>query len=150
MLVYAALLNQEYGLPVVPVLVLSYDKPRKVCGQEYIIEVRGREYLRLNWHVVQLNRLDWREYVKRPNPAAAALMAKMGIRPEDRVRVKLEITRLIATFQLDTKKMEIISGFVETYLSLTAREEREYRPGGHHIMEMPNNIIGIMKMNIRR
>lgn len=127
MLLYAALLTQEYHLPVVPILLLSYDQPCDIREPDrYIINVHGQEYLRLKWHVVQLNRLNWRDFVKRQNPATAVLMAKMGIKPEDRVRVKLEITRVIATLRLNPDKMRVISTFMGTYLQLSDKEEHEY------------------------
>ena len=46
---------------------------------------------------MQLNRLDWRAYLRQPNPMAAALMAKMRIEPQDRPKVKVECLRLLAT-----------------------------------------------------
>jgi len=65
----------------------------------------------------------WRDFARRPNPAAAALMARMNIRPEDRVKAKLQILRLLATMRLDLEKMNLIAGFVENYLTLTTKEE---------------------------
>ena len=35
--------------------------------------------LDFTYRVIQLNRLNWRDFVRRPNPVASALMAKMGI-----------------------------------------------------------------------
>lgn len=49
-------------------------------------------------------------------------MAKMNIAPEERPRVKLECLRLLATLQLDPARMQLISGFVDTYLRLSANE----------------------------
>lgn len=51
-------------------------------------------------------------------------MAKMKIGPEDRPRVKSECLRLMATLKLDRARMRLISGFVDTYLRLSAEEER--------------------------
>ena len=41
----------------------------------------------------------------------------------DRTRVKLECLRLLATLQLNPAKMQLISGFIDTYLRLSAEEE---------------------------
>ncbi|HEY3864298.1 MAG TPA: DUF4351 domain-containing protein [Verrucomicrobiae bacterium] len=41
---------------------------------------------------------------------------------EERPRVKLECLRLLATLKLDPAKMRLISGFVDSYLRLTAQE----------------------------
>ena len=64
--------------------------------------------LDFHYHVVQLNRLNWRDFAKRENPVASAwmaTMAKMRIAPEDRPRVKLECLRMIARLKLNKAKM---------------------------------------------
>src|SRR5205085_2937430 len=73
------------------------------------------------------NRLSWRDFVSQPNPVASALMAKMQIAPEERSHVKLECLRLMATLHLDPARMQLISGFVDTYLRLTAEEQRQFQ-----------------------
>ena len=75
------------------------------------------------FRVVQLNRLDWRNFVERTNPLAAALMAKMLMEPSDRPRVKLASLNLLAKLQLDPARRQLISGFVDTYLRLTMEEQ---------------------------
>lgn len=49
---------------------------------------------------------------------AAALLSKMGFREEEKVLVKLEFLRLLARLKLDPARMELITGFFETYLKL--------------------------------
>ncbi len=123
MFLYAAWLVERYGLPVWPVLVTSYAHPQTVEPERYEMTIRGRVILTFRYDVVQLNRLHWRDYLKRPNPAAAALMARMKIAPADRVRVKAEIFRVLLTLRLRPEKSQLILGFVETYLELSAQEE---------------------------
>lgn len=50
-------------------------------------------------------------------------MAKMRIDKSDRPLVKAECLRLLVTLQLNPAKMQLISGFVDTYLNLTQQEE---------------------------
>src|SRR5207249_4080779 len=71
-------------------------------------------------------RLNWRDFVRKPNPVASALMAKMQIAAEDRPRVKLECLRLLATLRLNPAKMQAISGFVDTYLELNRKEAKRF------------------------
>ena len=123
MFLYAAGLIERYGLPVWPVLLTSYTQPRQVAPDCYEMTVRGRRIILFNYELVQLNRLNWRDYLKLPNPAATALMVRMNIAPADRVRVKSEILRLLLTMRLRPEKADLILGFVETYLELTAKEE---------------------------
>jgi len=79
--------------------------------------------LEFHFRVVQLNRLDWREFIRKPNPAVAALLGRMNIAPRDRVKVKLQVLRLLVTFRLDRDKMDLIAGLMDQYLDLNAAEE---------------------------
>jgi hypothetical protein len=127
LLCYAVRLMEEYGLPVYPILLTSYDRPTAPEPDRFVMEVRGLRVVDFRFRVVQLNRLNWRAFVRLKNPAATALMAKMRIKPEDRVRVKLQVLRLLATLRLDRKKMDLIAGFVDAYLALTTQEELALR-----------------------
>src|SRR5262249_35010655 len=71
--------------------------------------------------------LDWRDFVRRENPVASALMVRMRIAPEDRPRVKLECIRLLATLRLNPARTQLILGFVDTYLGLSEEEEMSYQ-----------------------
>ena len=88
-----------------------------------MIEFPDRQVLKFDYQVVQLNRLDWRDFLKQKNPVAAALMAKMRIDPVDRPKVKAECLRLLVSLQLNPAKMQLISGFVDSYLCLNSNEK---------------------------
>jgi flagellar biosynthesis/type III secretory pathway protein FliH len=53
-------------------------------------------------------------------------MAKMQIAPDERAKVKLECLRLMLTLKLDPARMQMISGFIDSYLKLGAHEHREF------------------------
>ncbi|HUK90515.1 MAG TPA: hypothetical protein VLZ81_08970 [Blastocatellia bacterium] len=80
--------------------------------------------LEFHYHVVQLNRLNWRDFAKKASFVASALMAKMRIAPEDRPRVKLECLRMIARLKLNKAKM--YSLFCGYYLRLNPEEQVAY------------------------
>jgi hypothetical protein len=54
-------------------------------------------------------------------------MAKMQIAPEDRPKVKAQCLRLLITLRLDPAKMQLISGFIDTYLNLNESEEQVFQ-----------------------
>jgi hypothetical protein len=54
------------------------------------------------------NRLNWLDFVRKPNPVASALMTKMRIAPGDRPRVKLECLRMLATLKLDKARATLM------------------------------------------
>ncbi|MEO0646637.1 MAG: DUF4351 domain-containing protein, partial [Cyanobacteria bacterium J06650_10] len=103
--------------------VFSYEKPKVVALDTFNVAFPDFSVLQFNYRVIQLNRLNWRDFLAKENPIAAALMAKMQIAPEDRPKVKAECLRLLVTLKLDPARMQLIIGFVDTYLKLTPAEE---------------------------
>jgi len=127
MFTYFARLHQKFALPVYPMVIFSYDRPQKEAIRQYKIEFPDLIVLEFNYQVVQLNRLHWRDFLNQANPVAAALMAKMKIAPRDRAKVKAQCLRLLVTLRLDAARMQLISGFVDTYLNLNSFEEIEFQ-----------------------
>ena len=124
---YFARLHEKYALPIYPVVLFSYDYPRRREPSQYRVAFPGFTVNQFRYRVIQLNRLNWRDYMRQPNPVASALMAKMQIAPKERPKVKLECLRLLATLRLSPAKMHLISGFVDTYLKLTAAEQLAFQ-----------------------
>ncbi|BBD62475.1 hypothetical protein NIES2109_53190 [Nostoc sp. HK-01] len=124
---YFARLYEKYGLPVYPIALFSYDRPKKVEQDFHQVAFPNKVVLQFNYDVIQLNRLNWREYLQQQNPVASALMAKMNIAPQDRPRVKSECLRLLATLQLDPARMQLISGLIDSYLRLNAQENEIFQ-----------------------
>jgi len=50
----------------------------------------------------------------------------MNIAAKDRPRVKLECLRLLTTLRLDPARMQLVSGFVDTYLRLNTEEQLRF------------------------
>ena len=124
---YFSRLHEKYNLPIYPVVVFSYDKPQKPAESSYHLEFPDFKVLEFNYRVLQLNQLNWRDFLNQPNPVASALMAKMQISTEDRPKVKAECLRLLVTLKLDPAKMQLISGFIDTYLNLDESEEQIFQ-----------------------
>jgi len=141
---YFARLYEKYQLPVYPVVVFSYDSPQRQEVNLHQVAFPNKVVLDFNYDVIQLNRLNWRDFVRQPNPVASALMAKMNMAPADRPRVKLECLRLLATLKLDPARMQLISGFVDTYLRLNAQEEELFQRELDKIE--PNEQEGVMQI----
>ena len=127
MFFYFARLHQVYRQRIYPIAIFSYDQPQKEAKSSYSVEFPDFKVLDFRFKAIQLNRLDWRDYVDRANPVAAALMAKMSIASSDRPKVKAECLRLMVTLKLNPAKSRLISKFVDTYLRLNAKEEGEFR-----------------------
>jgi len=87
---YFARLHEKHGLPVYPVALLSYDAPKTPEPDHYAVVFPDREILSFRFRAIQLNRLNWRDFLNQPNPVASALMAKMAFEPNERPRVKAQ------------------------------------------------------------
>jgi hypothetical protein len=120
---YFCSLFLRYNRPIYPIVVFSYDSPQRLDKSDFVIDFPDKQVLHFDYSIVQLNRLNWRDFLQQKNPVAAALMAKMKIDPKDRPTVKAQCLRLLVTLKLDPAKMQLISGFVDTYLRLNSKEE---------------------------
>ncbi len=124
---YFARLLEKHDKPVYPIVLFSYNEPLRLEASSYRIALSDKIVLDFNYEVIQLNQLNWYDFVQRPNPVASALMTKMKVAPEDRVRVKLECLRMLVGLGLDPARMQLISGFVDTYLTLNEVEQQSFQ-----------------------
>jgi hypothetical protein len=108
---YFSRLYDKYALPVYPIVIYSFDRPKEKQPSCFEVRFPDLKVLRFSYIVIQLNRLDWRRFLKHSNPVAAALMAKMGIAPTDRVSVKLECLRSLARLKLVEAKEGLVRDF---------------------------------------
>ena len=124
---YFARLHEKYDLPIYPVVIFSFDEPKRAEPQNYSVIFGDLKVLEFQFVAIQLNRLNWRDFLTQPNPVAAALMSKMNIPTDERPQVKAECLRLLATLKLDPARMQLISGFVDTYLRLDDTEKQVFQ-----------------------
>jgi predicted transposase/invertase (TIGR01784 family) len=124
MFFYFARLHQKHLQRIYPIVVFSFDEPKRAEKDAYSVEFPELKVLDFRFKSIQVNRLNWRDYLTQQNPVAIALMAKMRIAKEDRPKVKAECLRLLVTLRLDPAKTRLISRFVDTYLRLDSREEK--------------------------
>ncbi len=124
---YFARLYEKYDLPIYPVVIFSFDEPKRAEASNHSVKFSDLNVLDFNFKAIQLNQLSWRDYLTQQNPVAAALMAKMNIAVEERPQVKAECLRLLITLKLDPARMQLISGFVDVYLRLNAEENQSFK-----------------------
>jgi predicted transposase YdaD len=121
---YFCYLTANYPIPVYPIALFSFPAPLRPEPTSYKVKVGDSRIVNFRYKVVQLNRLNWRDFIRSENPIASALMAKMRFDVADRPLVKLQCLRLFATLRLDEDKQSVITEFINTYLKLTAAETR--------------------------
>lgn len=107
----------------------------------YQVAFPDKIVLEFNYAVIQLNQLNWRDFLRQQNPVASVLMAKMNIAPEELPRVKFECLRLLATLRLNPARMQLISGFIDTYLKLNTVEEEIFRTDINQIAPEEQEVV---------
>ena len=120
---YFARLFDKYELKIYPIALFSFDEPLRPEPHIYSVDFPNKRVLHFDFDVIQLNTLEWSDFLSRPNPVASALMAKMKIAPEDRPIVKAECLRMMVNLGLDEARTQLLSGFVDTYLTLDTMEQ---------------------------
>ncbi len=123
---YFLRLYDKYRLPVFPVAIMSYGSPKEAAPDVFRVGFGGVTTVTFNYVVIQLNRLDWRDFEEQPNPVACALMAKMRMAKTERAEVKLAALSKLTELELNPAQTNIISAFVDTYLSLNEQEQSEF------------------------
>lgn len=123
---YYSLLLERHNLPVYPIALFSYSTPQTRAPSIYSVRFPDFVPLRFRFRTIQLNRFEWKDFVRRENPVAAALMSRMRIRKQDRPAVKVACLRLLAGLGLDRARTMFVSRFVDQYLRLDSDEERRF------------------------
>src|SRR5258708_39646489 len=121
---YFAQLHERHNLPVYPVALFTFPTPKTKQEGSYRVAFPDRVVLDFQYRVIQLNQLKWREFARKDNPVASALMAKMEIAPGERPRVRLACVRMLGKLRLEKRKMQVVLGFIDSYLRLTPEEEK--------------------------
>jgi predicted transposase YdaD len=124
---YFARFYDFYNTPIYPIALCSYTTPRQPAASRHQVVLIDQIVLHFQYQVVQLNRLDWRDYLQSDNPVAAALMARMPVANADRWRVKAACMRLLAGQQLNGTQRRLIGQFVDQYLPLNKSQEAAFR-----------------------
>ncbi|WP_407270359.1 Rpn family recombination-promoting nuclease/putative transposase [Radiobacillus sp. PE A8.2] len=146
MYLYFSLLYNKYRKPILPIAIFSYDDYRNE-QDTYTMEFPFFHVLTFKYLMVELRKINWRNYIEYNNPVAAALLSKMGYTEKERVQVKKEFLRMIVKLEINPAKSELINGFFESYLSLNEKEEeqlmkeiKELSPQeGEPILQLPNS-----------
>ena len=115
-----------HGPAVYPIALFSH-RSRKPEPEGHAISLPGLQVVQFRYRVVQLARLHWRDFLARPNPAAAALMSRMGMESEERPLVKAACWRMLAGLGLEERQMRVVARFVQNYLPLDRRGEKLFR-----------------------
>ena len=83
---YFTTLWDRYHLPIYPIAIFSFPG-QKLQPQSFSMKFHDLTVVEFRYTTLQLNRLNWSEYLDKPNPVASALMARMKIRKRDQWRL---------------------------------------------------------------
>ncbi|HEY3864299.1 MAG TPA: hypothetical protein VGO59_20700 [Verrucomicrobiae bacterium] len=74
---YFARLHEKHALPIYPIVLFSHDS-HVPEPDHYEVGFPDMAVMKFDYRVIQLGLMKWRDCMRRPNPVASALMAKMG------------------------------------------------------------------------
>lgn len=117
-------LDAKYNRPIYPIVLLGAESTQPIETNSYRVDFIDRRVLDFNFVAIQLYRLNWRDFLQRRNPVAAALMPTMKVQPVDRPVVKAECLRLLTNLRLESQHVQVITPFIDSYLSLSPAEDQ--------------------------
>ena len=123
---YYCNLYLKHRLKILPVAVLAHDI-KKDEPDNFNIDFPFFNVLDFNFMQLCLKKLDWKEYLRKENPAVAALMSKMDYTEEEKKQVKKEFLRMMLKLEIDEGRMEILTTFMDTYIGLEPEQEEEIK-----------------------
>ena len=121
---YFSLLYNKIKKPIIPIAIFGYEESWE--KSKFSMQFSDLEILRFNYLTLHLRKQNWRNFIMKNNPVAAALLSKMGYNKDERVQVKLEFFKTLARLKLDREKTNLLLGFFESYLKLTEEEEATF------------------------
>ncbi|WP_404452243.1 Rpn family recombination-promoting nuclease/putative transposase [Virgibacillus necropolis] len=125
---YFSLLYNKYRKPILPIAIFSYNEHRYEQN-EFMIKFPFFHVLTFNFLMLELKKMNWRDYIQSNNPVAAALLSKMGYTEKERVQVKKEFLQMLVKMEMNPAKTSLINGFFESYLRLNKWEEEGINGG---------------------
>jgi hypothetical protein len=143
MLEYLVLDWRDFDLPVYPIAVLSSPEPNPFAVSPVRLRVRGEEILFFRYAVIDLGRLEAREYAKKLNAAAMALSSRMRTDPTGKVDLALDFIRSASTAGIGEMELDAASRFFFAYKRFSREEglklQRELGRIGD--MEIPKEVL---------
>src|SRR5690625_1336185 len=103
---YFSLLYNKYQKTIIPIAVFSYEENWE--KGTFTMKTPFIHVLDFHYKTLHLRKKNWKDYIQSDNPAAAALLSKMGYQEEKRIQVKKEFS--------DDCPNETGSGKRKTYL----------------------------------
>lgn len=124
---YYALLRLRHKLPVFPIVVYLAPGAGGLVEETYKEILFGRELLLFRYGAVGLPDLSADDYVEQDNPLAPALSALMRPGATGRALRRALSLRQDAVREVDEARRSLLINIIETYLTLDAEEEAEFR-----------------------
>lgn len=132
-LYFSRLVEENPGKRIIPIALFSYDDKNKQEPTTYEMRFPFLDVLHFNYLTVELNKLNWRDFIRQNNPLAGVLMSRMGYTEDEKIEVKKEFLRMLVRSELDPARNHELTTFFETYLKLTDAEENVLKEEVRHL-----------------
>ncbi len=143
MLEYLLLDWRDFDLPVYPIAVLSHPEVGPCSSGSLRLTIRNEDILSFRFAVVDLGRLEAREYARKPNAAAMALSSRMRMDPAEKVALAVDFVRSAGAAKLDRKESDAVSRFFFAYQEFGEEEGLKLRSelGRIEGMDIPRDVL---------
>jgi hypothetical protein len=124
MFIYFGRLYEKYRRKILPIALFSYNTKEEE-PDHFSMDFPFLQVVDFHYLIVQLKKENWRNYIRQDNPAAAALLCKMGYTKREKIEVKMEFLRMLLRLELDPARLTLLTGFFDTYLRINEAEEQK-------------------------
>jgi hypothetical protein len=143
MLEYFILDWRDFDLPVYPIAVLSHREFTPQTSPPLRMTIRGEEILDFRFAVIDLGRLEAREYARKLNAAAMALSARMRMDPVSRISLAVDFIHNTIRAKWTPKELDAVSRFFFVYQEFTGKEglKLQRKLGSIRNMQIPKEVL---------
>jgi predicted transposase YdaD len=143
MLEYFVLDWRDFDLPVYPIAVLSHKELDSESSNPLRMTIRGDSILDFHFAVIDLARLDARQYVSKLNAAAMALSSRMRVDPAARVSFAVDFISNTVRAKWTPKELDAVSTFFFAYQEFTEEEDLKLQGklGNIKNMQIPKEVL---------
>lgn len=124
MFIYFSRLYEKHRKIIIPIAVFSYDD-KKDEPNTFQLSIPSFQIIQFEFLKLELNKMNWRNYLKDENPVTAALLSKMNYTKTEQAELKREFLRILIKLEsrYNKARMHLVAGFFDCYLPINYQED---------------------------
>jgi Putative transposase, YhgA-like len=143
---YAMRDSIRYGLPVMPVILLTYSKPEKVTSTSLMWDFGKLASIHVHCPVLHFRRMDPRPHLKSHNVTALALSSLMKLSADQEVDVMVETLAECLRQKLSVEDRESALEFIRAYIQLQEEQLLQIEQKVHKLASKDKHLVTMPKI----